>query len=102
MPNQDALKGAVEAKDVSLSNPLGVPSTYANDVALSQTMTDLRLIFNEIGPELIGDGNKPTKVLKANVVVPFQLAEALANGIIASLQQHKANLEALANAKKPQ
>jgi hypothetical protein len=86
-----------EAKDVPLTNPLGIQSIYANDFGLGFTFTDIRLIFNELGADVVG--GVPSKILKANIVVPLAGAEALAKHILASLEQHNKNLQVMQNAK---
>jgi len=55
------------------------------------TVTDMRLIFAEVGIDVTG--NAPIKTLKANIVVPLQGGEALARQILAALDQHKAAIE---------
>jgi hypothetical protein len=87
----------IEAKDVPITNPLGVQSVYANDFGLGLTLTDVRLIFAEVGSD--PTTNKGSKILRANVVVPLLGAEALANHILQSLEQHRKNLQAMQNAQ---
>jgi hypothetical protein len=93
---------AIEAKDVPLTNPLGILSTYANDVGVSMTLSDFRILFNEVGPQIAGDAGKGEKILKANVVIPIQMAEALAHGMLAAIQGHKKIVEVRANVEQPQ
>jgi hypothetical protein len=94
---------AIQAKDVVLTNPLGVSSTYANDIGIAMTLTDVRLLFSEVGPdvsEVSGTAAKAVKVLKANVIIPLQMAEAVARGLLASVATHKKATEAASNAKQ--
>jgi hypothetical protein len=81
------------AQDVPLANPLGVQSVYANDFGLGFTLTDVRLIFNELGAEVVG--GKPSKILRANVVVPLVGAEMLAHALLKALELHKKNSQAM-------
>ena len=89
------------AIDVPLTNPLEVLSTYANDVGVAFTMTDVRLMFAEVGPTT-GDFSTGQKILKANVVIPLQQAAALAQWMLGALEQHRKDIEAVvADAAKP-
>jgi hypothetical protein len=85
------------AQDVQLTNPLGVQSVYANDFGIGFTLTDVRLIFNELGAEVV-DG-KPSKILRANVVVPLVAAEMFAHALLKTLEVHKKNLQAMQTAQ---
>jgi len=87
----------VEAKDIQVSDPQHVQSIYANDFGFSLTNTDVRLIFTEVGPNLT-DG-KAQKIVKANIVIPFQLADALAQSIGPAIAQHRKALQSMQNAK---
>jgi hypothetical protein len=89
----------INSKDVPFTNPLGILSVYANEFGVGFTVTDARLIFAEVGADITS--NTATKVLKANVVIPLQGAEALARQILAGIEQHKKNLEALRHGEQP-
>ncbi len=89
----------VEAKDIPITNPLGIGSVYANDFGLAFTSSDIRFIFSEVGADITS--NTPSKILKANVVVPLMAGEAFAQQVLALIEQHKKNLEALMHGKEP-
>jgi len=93
----------IDAKNIPISNPLGVQSVYANDFGYGFTLTDVRLIFNEIGADAAS--NAPSKVLKANIVLPVQGAEFFAKALTAAIEEYKKNIQALqtaaAHAQKP-
>ncbi len=89
----------IQSKDIPISDPLGVVSVYANDFGLALTNTDMRIIFAELGANLTN--NVPTKILKANIVVPLSGAEALARQMLSSIELHKKTLEAMQNAQQP-
>jgi hypothetical protein len=88
MPLQQAkiqMSEPIGAQTVAITNPLGVQSVYANDFGLGFTLTDARLIFAELGNDL--ESSKPTKIVKANVVIPIQALEAIARAMLAALEQ---------------
>lgn len=99
-PTLGSWEKPVESKNVPLTNPNNIQSVYANDFGIGFTLTDVRLIFTELGADVV---TTPSKVLKANVIIPLAGAEALARGILAQLELHKNNIQALQasqNAKK--
>lgn len=88
----------MNSKDIQLGNPQGIASVYANEFGLILTLTDVRLIFAEVGID--AEKNAPSKVLKANVVIPLQGAEALARHMLSSIDQHKKHLKAVQDAEQ--
>lgn len=94
-----SMEKPIESKDIPFSNPLGVVSVYANEFGMGFTLTDVRLIFAEVGADLAN--NTPNKIVKANIVVPLQGAEALARQMLSGIEQYKKTLEALQHAKQP-
>ncbi len=95
----DSMGKPVESKDIPFSNPLGVVSVYANEFGMGFTLTDVRLIFAEVGVDIAN--NAPNKILKANIVVPLQGAEAMARQLLSTIEQYKKTLEALQHGKQP-
>lgn len=90
------LGAAVSTQDIDLTNPYGVASVYSNDFGMGLTLTDVRLLFAEIGAE----AGQPSKILRANVVVPLQLAEVIAQAILQQVGLHRKTLaEAIKNAE---
>jgi len=102
MPNNGHAKKSagkpIMASDIPLTNPQGIESVYANEVGLGFTLTDVRLIFAEVGAD--ATSGKGSKFLRANVVIPLAVADAFAQGLLASLQTHKKNLQAMQDANK--
>jgi hypothetical protein len=96
-----ALGGQVNSRSVGITNPLAIQSMYANDFGIGFTITDVRLVFAELGLDLVS--GVPTKILKANILLPLHGAEALANSLLEAVKAHKKDLknltEAVANAQ---
>jgi hypothetical protein len=112
MAQHPELASRVSANDIPVSNPNGIESTYANNIGVGTTMTDVRLLFTEVGQEFSAEGSaqpSPSNVLKANVVIPPAQAGALMQALSIALQQQQAHVAeqqkmiqaATANAKKP-
>lgn len=84
-----------------------ITSVYANNVGIGSTMTDIRLIFTEVGqefPEMGALSPDPVSIIKANIVIPPAQAVALIQGLTTVLQQlqaHQRAQEELAKAQKP-
>jgi hypothetical protein len=99
----------ISANDIPVSNPKGIESTYANNVGVGTTLTDVRIVFTEIGQGFSAVQPSPTNVLKANVVIPPAQAKTLIETLSIALQQQQAHMAeqqkmiqaARANAKKP-
>src|SRR5271165_2333719 len=82
-----ALGGQISSRSVGVTNPLAIQSLYANDFGLGFTITDVRLVFAELGLDLVS--GVPTKVLKANILLPLHAAEGLASSLLEAIQEHK-------------
>ncbi len=81
-----ATQPVIDSNDLKLTNPDGVRAVYSNEIGISLTSTDIRLMFAEIGPVFGAEANPPAeKVLRANVVIPFQQAASLAQFITSAL-----------------
>lgn len=92
----DKKQETIQATDIELTNPNGVQSVYANDFGLGLTLTDARFLFVEVGAE----AGTPSKILKANVVMPLQMAEAVAKTVLDALHRHRDTVaQALKDAK---
>lgn len=93
MAEQPRSQTRINANDIPVSNPHAVESTYANNSGVGITLTDIRLIFTEVGQGFSGSTTPaPVNVLKANVVIPPAQAEALIQALTIALQQQQTQL----------
>jgi len=99
-----------ESKTVDIGNlvpinPQGVLSVYTNNVGLSATPWDVRMLFSEI----VIDGTEPRAELRASVVMSLPHARAFLEALKAAIPGMEAaaaanaaaNLKAAENAAKP-
>jgi len=88
-----------DASQIAASNPLDVQSQYANFFGFGFTSTDVRLIFAEVGADVVS--NRPSKILKGNIVLPLHSAAFLATSLAAAIEEHQKSLRSLSeNAAK--
>ncbi len=76
-------------------NPRGVESVYANNMQLTISSMDARLLFNEI----IAEGGPLTVERRANVVMPIPHLRAMATVLIENIKKH--DERAAAKEKQP-
>jgi hypothetical protein len=74
----------VNVGELPVSNPDNVRSVYANNVGLTVTPWDLRLLFSEI---VVNEQGKPSVQLRANVVLTPAHAKALSDALVRNVKE---------------
>jgi hypothetical protein len=74
----------IAVSEIEITNPDDVRSVYCNNVQLSLTPWDVRLLCMEIG---VSSDGSPVQAMRANVVMSISHADALLKALQTTLDQ---------------